>query len=93
MTILKDYQAIQIQALVWQHLGFLGYLTLVRPFADPIENYKLIMNELLSMSATLHLFAFSNAYDLTQEVKSAASWSFVGVFSSIIVVNLLVAAI
>lgn len=93
LTVLKDYQAIQIHALSWQHLGFLTYLVIVRPFAQNIENYKLIMNELLSASATLHLFAFSSAYDLTPEVKSSASWSFVGVFSSIMVINLLVAAI
>jgi hypothetical protein len=51
------------------------------------------MNELLSIIATLHLFAFSSAFDLNSEVKSAASWSFVGVFSAIMVLNLLVAAI
>jgi len=33
LTLLKDYQAIQIHALTWQHLGFLTYLVLVRPFA------------------------------------------------------------
>ena len=55
----------------------LSYLAAVRPFDNLIENALHIFNELAVIAAILHLFPFSDAYDMGKDIRDVAGWSFI----------------
>jgi len=67
----------------------------VKPFAERVENFKAITKEVLAITATLHMFAISTdafpGQSAGSEVRTGASWSFVGVFLGIMIFNVLIA--
>ncbi len=55
----------------------LCYMTIVRPFNTAIANFLLVFNETLVLSTILHLYPFSDAYDMGVDTRNAAGWSFI----------------
>ncbi len=39
-----------------------GYILMIKPFEDSLSNKQVFINEMISLSSTLHMFIFSDYY-------------------------------
>ena len=54
----------------------LGYLLMVWPFENAVENFLQIFNEIVIISAVGHMFLFSDAFVIPSTLRVNAGWSF-----------------
>jgi hypothetical protein len=59
----KDYQAIQIQLLIMQSVAMFYYLAKYQPFESIVENFLLVFNESIIITAVYHMMVFSDAFN------------------------------
>ena len=71
VVFLRDYQSMQLNVLVIEHFLMAGYILMVRPFESNTDNRQVMINEIISLSSTLHLFVFSDFYSFDPSSNGA----------------------
>ena len=51
-----------MNTMVLEHFAMIGYILMVKPFDNRIDNWQVLISEVISLSSTLHMFVFSDFY-------------------------------
>ena len=66
----------------------LAYLVITLPFDTLTENALQIFNEMAVLATIMHLFPFSDAYEMGKETRNTAGWSYIACIISQVLVNM-----
>jgi hypothetical protein len=75
LAFFKDNPDLQVILMIYSTIGFVAYITSIRPFEIKVLNYLEVFNELIILSCLYHMLIFTGAFTTDKETLYTVGWS------------------